>query len=151
MDEVWAGDTPANPTKALHVVVSRARSATSPQAIRRTANGYRLALGDGEVDAWALRPEALRLAARGEDERALPLLERAHDPTRPDDEVDTALLRAVAAVHGVPAALERYETYRAALADRLGVDPGPTLRPCTGSCSPATGRYARACASTPTR
>jgi predicted ATPase len=91
------------------------------------------------VDAWALRPEGLRLAAAGEYAAALPLLERAalrdagssltgSSGTNPDDEVVTALLRAVAAVHGVPAALERYEAHRAALADRLGVDPAPELR-----------------------
>lgn len=124
VEEVWGDDVPANPTKALQVVVSRARSATSPAAIERTARGYRLALAPAEVDAWALRPEGLRLAAAGEYAAALPLLERA----APDEEVMTALLRAVAGVHGVPAALDRYETYRVDLADRLGVDPGPALR-----------------------
>lgn len=124
VDEVWGDDVPANPTKALQVVVSRARSASSADAIERTARGYRLALDPREVDAWALRPEGLRLAAAGEYAAALPLLERA----TPDDEVVSALLRAVAGVHGVPAALERYEAYRADLADRLGVDPGPDLR-----------------------
>src|SRR5690606_23245464 len=72
----------------------------------------------------ALRPEGLRLSSAGDYAAALPLLERA----QPDDEVVTALLRSVAAVHGVPAALERYETYRAELADRLGIDPSPELR-----------------------
>jgi predicted ATPase/tetratricopeptide (TPR) repeat protein len=124
VDEVWGDDVPANPTKALQVVVSRARSATSPDAIERTARGYRLALATADVDVWALRPEGLRLAAVGDYAAALPLLER----TEADDEVIAALLRAVAGVHGVPAALERYEAYRADLADRLGVDPSPTLQ-----------------------
>lgn len=124
VDEVWGDDVPANPTKALQVVVSRARSATSPEAIERTPRGYRLTLTTAEVDAWALRPEGLRLARAGEYAAALPLLERAD----PDDEVLGALLRAVAGVHGVPAALERYESYRSGLADRLGVDPGPELQ-----------------------
>ncbi|WP_395691684.1 ATP-binding protein [Nocardioides sp.] len=124
VEEVWGDDVPANPTKALQVVVSRARSATAPEVIERTGHGYRLALAERDVDAWALRPEGLRLAAAGEYDAALPLLERA----APDDEVVAALLRAVAGVRGVPAALERYETYRAGLADRLGIDPGPELR-----------------------
>lgn len=124
VEDVWGDDVPANPTKALQVVVSRARSATSADAIARTPRGYRLALAPEEVDAGALRPEGLRLAAAGEYAVALPLLERA----RPDDEVLVALLRALAAVQGVPAALERYELHRRGLADRLGVDPGPELR-----------------------
>lgn len=124
VEEVWGDDVPVNPTKALQVVVSRGRAATGPAVIERTNRGYRLALADADVDAWMLRPEGLRRAAAGEYAAALPLLERA----QPDDEVLTALLRAVAGVHGVPAALERYETYRADLADRLGVDPSPQLR-----------------------
>ncbi|MDF1603866.1 BTAD domain-containing putative transcriptional regulator [Nocardioides sp. YIM 152315] len=124
VEEIWGDDVPANPTKALQVVVSRARSAIGAETIERTARGYRLALGSDDVDAWALRPEALRLAAAGDYVAALPLLERAS----PDDEVVAALLRSVAGVHGVPAALERYEAYREDLADRLGVDPGPELR-----------------------
>ncbi|MFT4289036.1 ATP-binding protein [Nocardioides sp.] len=121
---MWADEPPANPTKALQVVVSRARGATSPEAIERTSRGYRLALEAAAVDAWALRPEGLRLAAEGRYAEALPLLERAEA----DDDVVAALLRAVAAVQGVPAALERYEAYREDLADRLGVDPSPALR-----------------------
>ena len=38
------------------------------------------------------------------------------------------LLRSVAATAGPAAALERYEDYRADLADRLGVDPDPALQ-----------------------
>ena len=124
VDEVWGDRVPANPTKALQVVVSRARSATGVDVIERTARGYRLALAPADVDAWALRPEGLRLVAAGEYAAALPLLERA----APDDEVVVALLRAVAAVHGVPAALDRYESYRSDLGDRLGVDPAPALQ-----------------------
>ncbi len=124
VEEIWGDDVPANPTKALQVVVSRARSATDAEAIERTPRGYRLALAPVEVDAWALRPEGLRLAAAGEYAAALPLLERAD----PDDEVVAALVRATAGVHGVPAALDRFEAYREDLADRLGVDPSPELQ-----------------------
>ena len=128
VEEVWADDRPANPTKALQVVVSRARSATAPEVIERTAYGYRLALSPGEVDAWALRPEGLRLAAEGRYAEALPLLERAQELAESDDDVTAALVRALADVHGVPAALERFEAYREDLADRLGVDPSPALQ-----------------------
>jgi predicted ATPase/tetratricopeptide (TPR) repeat protein len=124
VEEIWGDGVPANPTKALQVVVSRARSATGAEVIERTPRGYRLTLAAAEVDAWALRPDGLRLAAAGEYAAALPLLERA----APDDEVVAALLRAVAGVHGVPAALERYEDYRRDLADRLGIDPSPEIQ-----------------------
>jgi predicted ATPase len=125
VDEVWGvDDAPANPAKALQVVVSRARTATSATAIVRTPGGYRLDLGPEDVDVWAVRPLGLRLAAERRYDEALPLLERAE----PDEEVVTALLRTEAALHGVPAALERYERYRADLAERLGVDPAPALR-----------------------
>jgi len=127
--EVWADETPANPRKALQVVVSRARSATAAEVIERTRRGYRLSLPPSEVDAWAVRPEGLRLASQGRYAEALPLLERAlRTGIGHDDEVVTALLRAVAAVQGPPAALTRYEEYRRSLADTLGVDPSPELR-----------------------
>jgi predicted ATPase len=124
VEEIWADDVPANPAKALQVVVSRARAATRGDAIERTPGGYRLALGADEVDAWALRPEGLRLAAAERYAEALPLLERA----QPDDDVVAAILRSTAALHGVPAALERYEAYRTDLGERLGVDPSPALQ-----------------------
>lgn len=124
--EVWTDGAPANPHKALQVVVSRARSATSAAAIARTRRGYKLSLTLSEVDAWALRPEGLRLAAEGRYADALPLLERVANDD--DSEVMAALLRALAGVQGMPAALARYEEHRAELADSLGVDPSPELR-----------------------
>jgi predicted ATPase/tetratricopeptide (TPR) repeat protein len=128
VDEVWADGAPANPRKALQVVVSRARSATCAEAIQRTRRGYRLSLTPDEVDAWALRPEGLRLAAEGRYADALPMLERAASDGPGDGEVMAAMLRALAGVQGVPAALARYEQFRATLAESLGVDPSPQLR-----------------------
>lgn len=124
IEAIWGDELPDNPTKSLHVVVSRSRVATGADVIERTSRGYRLALDTAEVDIWALRPEGLRLAAEGQYARALPLLERVE----PDDEVREALLRAQAAVRGVPAALTEYENYRARLSDTLGIDPSERLQ-----------------------
>jgi len=49
IDEIWGDDEPANPTKALQVVVSRARTATSAEAVVRTPHGYRLGVTDTDV------------------------------------------------------------------------------------------------------
>ena len=180
VDEVWGPeDVPANPTKALQVVVSRARAQTGPEVVSRTDHGYRLGLTSDAVDAVVLRdavvgareaegrhdmvrardlarvalalPEpgsasegplgelrqqAARhrtiatavlgraLSALGDHHEALPMLQQAAG----DEATTAALLRSIAAVHGPPAALEAFERHRADLADRLGVDPGPTLQ-----------------------
>ncbi|MDX6375289.1 MAG: hypothetical protein QOD98_4277, partial [Nocardioidaceae bacterium] len=56
VDEVWGpDDVPANPAKALQVVVSRARSQTAPEVVARTDHGYRLGLPPDAVDALVLR------------------------------------------------------------------------------------------------
>src|SRR5699024_11200112 len=44
---------PANPHKALQIVVSRARTQLGQTSIARTEHGYRLALGADDVDVWA--------------------------------------------------------------------------------------------------
>ncbi len=82
-----------------------------------------LALGPGLV-----RTHALALARTGDDNGAVARLRRAHE-TDPDDvEVLEALLRSEAATSGTPVALARYDAYRRDLADRLGVDPDPSLQ-----------------------
>lgn len=156
IDAIWGDGRPASPTKALQVVVSRARAATAPGVVERAGHGYRLALDTGDVDVWASDQavDAARravaagawsdaaaylphldrhpvlagriLSALGRHDEALPLLET--DGTSGDDLALTALLRSEAAVRGVPAALTRYEEHRARLADRLGVDPAPELQ-----------------------
>jgi DNA-binding SARP family transcriptional activator len=52
--ELWGEDLPANPAKALQVVVSRTRAACAPEVVVRTARGYRLGLPDDEVDVLRL-------------------------------------------------------------------------------------------------
>ncbi|MFL6166666.1 MAG: BTAD domain-containing putative transcriptional regulator, partial [Ornithinibacter sp.] len=181
VDQVWGPDqAPANPAKALQVVVSRTRAQTAPEVVERAPGGYRLGLDPTTVDALALahqvtaataaeargdrvaardsarravdgpapasgadgplaavRDDARRgrtraravlgrsLSALGDHPEALPLLEEAGVD---DEATAAALLRSLAAVHGGPAALDRYAQVRRDLADRLGVDPGPTLR-----------------------
>jgi predicted ATPase/DNA-binding SARP family transcriptional activator len=63
IDEIWGADEPANPTKALQVVVSRARAATSADAVVRTPHGYRLGTADTDV---ALARRGLDMARRAE-------------------------------------------------------------------------------------
>ena len=180
VDEVWGPDQPpANPAKALQVVVSRTRAQTAPEVVDRAAGGYRLGLDPAQVDVLVLRDDlaaataaearadrtaardaarralahpqpasggegplaALRddarrsraeavailgrsLSALGEHREALPLLE---DAGVDDEATAAAMLRSLAAVHGSPAALDRYALLRRDLADRLGVDPGRAL------------------------
>jgi predicted ATPase/DNA-binding SARP family transcriptional activator len=59
--DVWGPDgAPANPVKALQVLVSRLRSQTDPGVVVRAGQGYRLGLGDDAVDALALRSRTAR-------------------------------------------------------------------------------------------
>ncbi|NRQ30245.1 transcriptional regulator [Nonomuraea sp. NN258] len=183
VEELWSEESPANPTKALQVVVSRTRAATHPDVVVRTARGYRLGLPADQVDALLLASlagqarealgggdtavarrraeEAVALVASGfepssgpladvradaakalEEARrvlavarsrdgdhagALPLLEEYASVRPHDEELLACLLRSEAAVRGVASALERFERYRADLAEHLGADPGPEL------------------------
>ena len=153
---IWGDDLPANPAKALQVVVSRVRAATSAEVVVRAGNGYRLGLDPGDVDLW-LDASAVQTAQRavaaeawsdaeaalphlsghpllagqvltglGRYDEALPLLEAADAAGQ--GPAMLALLRCVAAVQGVPAALRRYEEHRTRLADELGTDPPPQLQ-----------------------
>ncbi|KRF14053.1 hypothetical protein ASG90_14840 [Nocardioides sp. Soil797] len=65
IDTVWGDDVPANPAKALQVLVSRTRTHTSGELIARAGDGY--ALGDAPVDARIL---AIALRTAGEAWRA---------------------------------------------------------------------------------
>ena len=106
--------------RAAAVDVSEATSDSGPLAeLRLDAAHDRRRVG---------RVLGLALAAAGRDQDALAHLEPAHAAAVHDVPVTAALLRSVAATAGPAAALERYEEYRADLADRLGVDPDPSLQ-----------------------
>lgn len=60
VEQVWEDDPPANPAKALQVVVSRARSATAAEVVELTGTGYRLGLRPDEVDVLALGLQVAR-------------------------------------------------------------------------------------------
>ena len=91
-----------------------------PLAVLRTRT---LALGLGVA-----RTRGLALSRSGRDAEALEPLTEVHRRERDDVEVLVALLRSEAAAIGGPAALDRYDAYRADVADRLGVDPDPDLQ-----------------------
>ncbi|GAA5122782.1 hypothetical protein GCM10023339_41720 [Alloalcanivorax gelatiniphagus] len=71
---------------------------------------------------------ALASARLGRHAEALDELVAAHERRPDDSEVLVALLRAEAATAGPASALARYESHRADLAERLGVDPDPALQ-----------------------
>ena len=58
VEEVWGDATPAKPTKALQVVVSRLRAVDRALVVRHDG-GYRLGLGADEVDAWVLHGQVI--------------------------------------------------------------------------------------------
>ncbi|MEU8610997.1 BTAD domain-containing putative transcriptional regulator [Actinoplanes sp. NPDC048791] len=53
-DALWPDGQPEHPVKALQVLVTRARARLGPGVIVSTPAGYRLALGDDQVDASAV-------------------------------------------------------------------------------------------------
>lgn len=135
---------------ALHEVASaeRARGGDHEGALTRAEAG--LKLWDGSVGAAAgedlhdplvalragrvpvfralVRSRALSLARLGRREEALaPLAELARETPR-DEEVLAELLRCEAATAGRAAALARYDTYRRAVREELGTDPGNELK-----------------------
>jgi len=81
------------------------------------------------TDVASARLILARASSRmGKHGDALPVLETAH-AERPDDEaLLTDLLRSEAAVRGPAAALDRFGEYRSDLRERLGTDPGDSLR-----------------------
>lgn len=69
IDELWPEEAPADPHKALQVVVSRTRRITGTDAVVRAESGYRLTLSSEEIDALAVLErahEAARAMGRGD-------------------------------------------------------------------------------------
>jgi len=80
------------------------------------------------LDGALGRTHGLALGRSGKDAEAVGALAAAHASDPDDVEVLEALLRSEAVAVGAPSALARYDAYRRDLADRLGVDPDPTLQ-----------------------
>ncbi|GGO29058.1 SARP family transcriptional regulator [Microbispora rosea subsp. aerata] len=68
--DVWGDSAPANPTKALQVLVSRTRAIVGPQALVTEGNGYRLDVPPDRVDAERLHGLAARARALLADDPA---------------------------------------------------------------------------------
>ncbi|MGW3961595.1 ATP-binding protein [Amycolatopsis sp. NPDC005003] len=74
IDGLWPDERPEHPTKALQVLVSRARARLGPDVIEATPSGYRLTLAGDQVDATAVVLSATacaRLSREGDHEAAL--------------------------------------------------------------------------------
>jgi predicted ATPase/DNA-binding SARP family transcriptional activator len=89
VDEIWADDVPANPAKALQVVVSRVRAQTEADVVVRTELGYRLGIPPERVDATAVHglvDAARRAEARGDHVGARDVARNAlgHGPVAED-------------------------------------------------------------------
>ncbi len=54
VDVLWPDEQPEHPTKALQRLVSRTRARLGPDVIVSTPTGYRLSLGEDQVDASAV-------------------------------------------------------------------------------------------------
>lgn len=54
VEGLWPDEQPENPTKALQVLVSRARARLGADVIASTPTGYRLTLSEDQVDATAV-------------------------------------------------------------------------------------------------
>ncbi len=80
VDEVWAGDPPADATGALQALVGRLRRALGPDAVDSTAGGYRLTAAPDAVDLHRferLTADGLRALADGDPAKAAGLLDDA--------------------------------------------------------------------------
>ncbi|MGV9242835.1 ATP-binding protein [Streptomyces sp. NPDC003710] len=73
VDGLWPDEQPENPTKALQVLVSRARTRLGADAIAATPTGYRLTLDTEAIDTSAVLLAATRAAraAREADHAAV--------------------------------------------------------------------------------
>lgn len=101
VEGLWPDEQPENPTKALQVLVSRARAQLGSDVIARTPTGYRITLGEDQVDTSAvlLRASASarhfragdHAAALADAEAGLALWEGAASGDTADDDPLSAL------------------------------------------------------------
>lgn len=72
VDALWPDEQPEHPTKALQILVSRARARLGADSIASTPMGYRLTLAGEQIDASAvlLRAAASEQHARDGDQSA---------------------------------------------------------------------------------
>ena len=54
VEGLWPDEQPENPAKALQILVSRARAQLGADVVATTPTGYRLALGEDQVDTSAV-------------------------------------------------------------------------------------------------
>jgi DNA-binding SARP family transcriptional activator len=77
---LWGEDVPGSWRKVVQNSIVRLRRVLGPAAIETTSDGYRLALGDDDVDSWRferLVSTAQSLAQVGESDRVAYTLDRA--------------------------------------------------------------------------
>lgn len=137
VEGLWPDRMPENPTKAVQVLVSRARAQLGAEVIVSTPSGYRLGVGEGQVDAAAVLvavAETARAARAGDHRAALDRAEagialwdgRPVDDAESDDPLATlrrqraATYRRLAKARGLALAglgryAEAYETLGALL------------------------------------
>ena len=107
---LWPDEQSENPTKALQVLVSRARAQLGAGVIATTPTGYRLALGEDQVDASAVLLSAsasARQARAGDHEAALAHAEAGLALYEAAERADTRFDDPVSALRA-----ERASTYR---------------------------------------
>jgi Transcriptional regulatory protein, C terminal len=110
VEGLWPDEQSENPTKALQVLVSRARAQLGADVIATTPTGYRLALGEDQVDASAVLLSAsasARQARAGDHEAALAHAEAGLALYEAAERADTGFDDPVSALRA-----ERASTYR---------------------------------------
>ena len=110
VEGLWPNELPEHPAKALQVVVSRARAQLGAGVIASTPSGYRLALGEDQVDTAAVLVSAAasaRQAQAGDHAAALAHAEAGLALWAGPPDQDAGLDDPVAALRA-----ERASTYR---------------------------------------
>lgn len=111
--EIWPDAPPANPKKALQILVARARGATASHVIESVSGGYRLGIAPSSVDVLAARElarEAQQHFDSGDVAATRAVLTEAADLRLGELSAQLRRLEALAAAQsGEPAALGRLE------------------------------------------